>query len=62
MPVYEYRCQNGDCSEITETLRKVAERDDSLTCPKCGSGTQRKVSESSFRLKGGGWYKDGYAG
>ena len=32
-------------------------------CPDCGKNSaQRQVSMSSFHLKGGGWYKDGYSG
>lgn len=62
MPCYEYKCQSEQCGEVTEKLRKVADRDNCIPCPKCGSTTKRKVSESSFQLKGGGWYKDGYAG
>ena len=60
MPIYEYKCANGDCQEVSEKLRKVSEADDQVPCPKCGATTQRKVSLSSFQLKGGGWYKDGY--
>ena len=30
-------------------------------CSKCGCGMKRDFSKnSSFKLKGGGWYKDGY--
>lgn len=32
-------------------------------CTACGDASvERKVSQTSFVLKGGGWYKDGYAG
>ena len=32
-----------------------------LTCPECEKETmKRQVGLSSFQLKGGGWYKDGY--
>jgi len=31
------------------------------TCPKCGENAlERLISRSSFALKGGGWYADGY--
>ena len=59
MPIYEYACP--DCGEVTEKLRKVSEREDPVSCSKCGGATKKKVSESSFQLKGGGWYKDGYS-
>jgi len=29
-------------------------------CEKCEEKMRRKISQSSFALKGGGWYKDGY--
>ena len=30
-------------------------------CQECGCGMKRDVSKGgSFKLKGGGWYKDGY--
>jgi len=29
-------------------------------CPECGSKARRIMSQTSFTLKGGGWYKDGY--
>jgi putative FmdB family regulatory protein len=60
MPIYEYRCES--CDTVTEKMRKVKEKDDPLECPECGGDTQKCVSASSFQLKGGGWYKDGYSG
>ena len=61
MPIYEYKCVSEDCKNLTEKMRKVAEKDDPLECPKCGCSTRKAVSQSSFQLKGGGWYKDGYS-
>lgn len=29
-------------------------------CPSCGAMAKRLISQTSFALKGGGWYKDGY--
>ena len=32
-----------------------------IDCPECEKETmKRKIGLSSFQLKGGGWYKDGY--
>lgn len=58
MPVYEYECDS--CQKVFEVQQRMA--DAPLTsCPEC-EGTVRKVmSMSSFQLKGGGWYADGYA-
>lgn len=60
MPIYEYGCEK--CSETVEVIQKIA--DQPLTkCPKCNENTLKKLtSMSSFQLKGGGWYKDGYSG
>lgn len=30
------------------------------TCPDCSGTVKKLVSMSSFQLKGGGWYADGY--
>ena len=30
------------------------------TCPDCSGAVKKLVSVSSFHLKGGGWYTDGY--
>jgi len=33
------------------------------TCPKCkAKKVQKLISQTSFKLKGGGWYSDLYAG
>ena len=59
MPIYEYVCSS--CNEELETIQKVS--DAPLTqCPQCQKDTLRKkTSMTSFQLKGGGWYSDGYS-
>ncbi|PID44866.1 MAG: transcriptional regulator [Proteobacteria bacterium] len=58
MPVYEYECK--DCRKVFEVQQKIS--DEPLTvCPDCSGGLKKLVSISSFQLKGGGWYADGYA-
>ena len=59
MPIYEYLCTS--CSYQFEEVQKFSEP--SLDeCPDCGKNSaERQVSMSSFHLKGGGWYKDGYS-
>ncbi len=58
MPIYEYECEN--CHEITEAWQHLA--DEPLTsCPKCSGILKKLISRSSFQLKGGGWYADGYS-
>jgi len=59
MPIYEYQCRS--CDYEFEEVQKFS--DPSFDeCPSCGKcSAERKVSISSFHLKGGGWYKDGYS-
>ena len=59
MPVYEYECPQ--CEQIIEVQQKIT--DEPLTsCPECGGAVKKLISRSSFHLKGGGWYADGYSG
>ncbi|MFZ6179318.1 FmdB family zinc ribbon protein [Nannocystis pusilla] len=58
MPIYAYRCLQ--CEAEPEFIQKMS--DDPITvCEACGGQLVRKVTAASFHLKGGGWYKDGYA-
>ncbi|MBC8209059.1 MAG: zinc ribbon domain-containing protein [Desulfobulbaceae bacterium] len=58
MPVYEYEC--SDCKKIFEVQQRMADKP--LTgCPECEGSVKKLMSMSSFQLKGGGWYADGYA-
>jgi len=59
MPIYVYECEN--CKSVREEIQKYS--DDTLTdCEECESKDTlyRLVVMSSFQLKGGGWYRDGY--
>jgi putative FmdB family regulatory protein len=58
MPIYEYECPA--CDKVFEVQQRMS--DDPLsTCPDCGGDVKKLVSMSSFHLKGGGWYSDGYS-
>lgn len=58
MPIYEYRC--SECGHTFERLQQISESDPDQ-CPECGSSeVGRLISQSSFQLKGGGWFADGY--
>jgi putative FmdB family regulatory protein len=58
MPIYEYECQQ--CNEITEAMQKFS--DAPLTrCPKCKGNLRKLISQSTFHLKGSGWYVTDYA-
>ncbi|NLX19946.1 MAG: zinc ribbon domain-containing protein [Desulfobulbus sp.] len=58
MPVYEYEC--GECKKIFEIQQRIADAPVSV-CPECGGNVKKLISMSSFQLKGGGWYADGYS-
>ena len=56
MPTYEYECTKGHQFEVEQRIT-----DDPLTrCQLCRSKVTRLISASTFILKGGGWYSDGY--
>ena len=58
MPVYEYDCPT--CEKVYEVHQGI--NDQPLTsCSVCGGKVKKIMSMSSFHLKGGGWYSDGYA-
>lgn len=59
MPIYEYHCKG--CNKDFEVLQKITEKP-MAKCPDCGKRVKRILSQTSFTLKGGGWYKDGYSG
>ena len=57
MPIYEYRCTNGDCGHELEALQKISD-EPLVFCPSCGeSSLKKKISAAGFRLKGTGWYE-----
>jgi putative FmdB family regulatory protein len=57
MPIYEYRC--NECGQIFEEWQKdFAERD--MDCSMCGGKAKRVISNTSFVLKGSGWYVTDY--
>ena len=59
MPIYRYRCE--DCEDVMEVLAKPSDEKPSA-CKSCGSTKLSKVmSRTSFQLRGGGWYAEGYA-
>ena len=59
MPIYEYAC--GACGNEFEAEQRITE-EPLKTCPECQSRqVKRLISQTSFVLKGGGWYSDLYA-
>jgi putative FmdB family regulatory protein len=58
MPIYEYRCEH--CGHTVEILQKVGARP-RRKCEKCSGRLKKLISRTSFHLKGGGWYTEGYS-
>lgn len=57
MPIYEYSCQKCGVIEVTQRITEKA-----LTkCPTCKSKVKKLISNTSFQLKGTGWYVTDYA-
>jgi len=58
MPIYEYECQK--CGRTLEAMQKFS--DSPLSeCPGCSGALRKLISQSSFHLKGSGWYVTDYA-
>ena len=58
MPIYEYTCPK--CHETFEEWVRNIDDHDEQPCPKCGSSAHRVISNTSFILKGSGWYVTDY--
>ncbi|MCP3873194.1 MAG: zinc ribbon domain-containing protein [Desulfobacteraceae bacterium] len=59
MPVYEYQCT--ECGQVEEAFQKIS--DSPLdTCSHCKGHLKKIISQSSFHLKGSGWYVTDYGG
>ena len=59
MPIYEYGC--AACGHQFEEWQKMSDKPVRV-CPKCkAKKVEKLISQTSFKLKGGGWYSDLYA-
>jgi putative FmdB family regulatory protein len=58
MPIYEYECLK--CGDVHEIIQKMSDKPLSK-CPHCSGKLQKLISQSSFHLKGSGWYVTDYA-
>lgn len=58
MPIYEYHCTA--CDENFEVTQKISDAPLGA-CPRCDGKVEKLISQSSFVLKGSGWYKTDYA-
>ena len=57
MPIYEYKCQKCGTFEATQ---RITEKPLSK-CPRCKGKVKKLISNTSFQLKGTGWYVTDYA-
>jgi putative FmdB family regulatory protein len=57
MPIYEYECQKCGTFEVTQ---RITEKSLSK-CPTCKNKVKKLISNTSFQLKGTGWYVTDYA-
>ncbi len=58
MPIYEYECTK--CGKIKEAIQNFSDKP--LTkCNHCSGKLHKLISQSSFHLKGTGWYVTDYA-
>jgi predicted nucleic acid-binding Zn ribbon protein len=67
MPTYEYRCDAGHEFEEEQSIHDKPIKICPMIIPfsgpdfeKCEAPVKRLISKTSFILKGGGWFKDGY--
>jgi putative FmdB family regulatory protein len=59
MPIYEYRCDR--CEKVSEFFLKISDPHPD-SCPACGAvgSLCKQISQTSFALKGDGWYVTDY--
>jgi len=57
MPIYEYVCER--CGHHLEVMRKMSDKPLSK-CPQCRGKLEKIFSQTSFQLKGSGWYATDY--
>ncbi len=57
MPIYEYQCQKCGAFEVTQRITEKPLK----KCPTCKGKVKKLISNTSFQLKGTGWYITDYA-
>lgn len=60
MATYAHKCNNEECEmgEFTHQ-RPMSEYDKEIPCPTCGEISQKLITNTSFALKGPGWFSTG---
>lgn len=57
MPIYEYQCAKCGTFEVNQRITESPLR----RCPSCKAKVTKLISQTSFQLKGSGWYVTDYA-
>ena len=57
MPIYEYQCHKCGTFEVTQRITEKPLG----KCPTCKGRVKKLISNTSFQLKGTGWYITDYA-
>ena len=57
MPIYEYQCAKCGQFEVVQRITEAPLK----RCPTCQSKVTKLISNTSFQLKGTGWYVTDYA-
>jgi putative FmdB family regulatory protein len=57
MPIYAYKCTK--CNKEFEIMQKMSEAPLAV-CSSCGGELKKLITNTSFVLKGGGWYVTDY--
>jgi putative FmdB family regulatory protein len=57
MPIYEYKCRKCGTFEVTQRITEKPLG----KCPTCRGKVKKLISNTSFQLKGTGWYITDYA-
>ena len=58
MPIYEYSCPS--CGKTFEEFMRSGDDAEKAPGPPCGAEAPRMLSNTSFILKGGGWFASSY--
>ena len=56
MPIYEYQCKKCGEFEVTQRITEAPLKQ----CPTCRGRVTKLISNTSFQLKGAGWYVTDY--
>jgi putative FmdB family regulatory protein len=57
MPIYEYQCEKCGTFEVSQRITEKPLG----KCPTCKGKVKKLISNTSFQLKGTGWYITDYA-